>query len=408
MSEHLNLESFEINLLQQKYSHYYIDHVINSCRKFQVFRDTKYPNKNLEDCLALYFKEVFNKDIYNLECDLSQSQSVAYRFIRRFIDFTRDGVFKLRYLRMEKPHFDEDFKEELSDFKRWLTCNYSNRTTKVYYKYFEKFCIIFYSDGLRDITKIKPELIIEVLKDLKNYKARSVELILGSFKAFYKYLYEKKGICVNYDLLSSFNTSRYSPIPSRWAPEDIEKLFSVINTDSKLGKRNWAMLKLAYVYGIRACDIRNLKFNNINWKEHKITFEQCKTGNTLTLPLFKEIGWALIDYIKNGRPDSESEYIFLRHKPPYDPFRDGQTFWYLINLYIKKANLDINHKKGFHSLRSTLATDMIAANSEIPIVSDVLGHKSINSTKVYIRSDIDNIRDCCLDVSQFIGESHGQ
>ena len=83
------------------------------------------------------------------------------------------------------------------------------------------------------------------------------------------------------------------------------------------------MILLACVLGLRVGDIKLLRFENFNWEDKQISIIQHKTRKPLSLPIPDSVGWAIIDYIKNGRPQYyETDYIFLKHMPPFDPIGD--------------------------------------------------------------------------------------
>lgn len=72
--------------------------------------------------------------------------------------------------------------------------------------------------------------------------------------------------------------------------------------------------------GIRVSDIRNMQFSNLKWDIGCIEFKQTKTGDVVSLPLLEDVGWAIIDYLKHGRPISDSQNIFIRHIAPFNAF----------------------------------------------------------------------------------------
>ena len=86
-----------------------------------------------------------------------------------------------------------------------------------------------------------------------------------------------------------------------------------------------------------------------------------KTKNPLKLPLLDDIGWAIIDYLKNGRPETECDSVFIRHRAPYDSFGENECFHRELHRYMLKAGLKIplNFHCGLHSLRITLAKNML-------------------------------------------------
>jgi len=114
--------------------------------------------------------------------------------------------------------------------------------------------------------------------------------------------------------------------------------------------------------------------------------------------LLPEVGNAIIDYLKYGRPQSESPFIFLKlgHRPsPMQP----PTFHGIVRFYLKETGIEIEQKKsGPHALRHSLASQLLENKPPLPVISEVLGHESSESTKKYLRIDMSALRQCALDV----------
>ena len=114
-----------------------------------------------------------------------------------------------------------------------------------------------------------------------------------------------------------------SAIPSVWTQEELKQLVGAIDLGSPKGKRDYAIILIACRLGLRCTDIKNLCFENFKWAEKKLCFTQSKTGQPLELPLTADVGWAVIDYLKYGRPKVDSSCIFVRHVAPFLPFAGG-------------------------------------------------------------------------------------
>src|SRR6516225_5405273 len=99
------------------------------------------------------------------------------------------------------------------------------------------------------------------------------------------------------------------------------------------GKRDYAILLLACRLGLRAGDIRTLKLDNLRWAESTIEITQAKTGAALILPLTNEVGEALIDYLKSGRPKTTHREVFLKVNAPFEPFGDNDSLHHIINYW---------------------------------------------------------------------------
>ena len=126
-----------------------------------------------------------------------------------------------------------------------------------------------------------------------------------------------------------------------------------------------------------------------------------KTKQQISLPLPNDIGWAIIDYLKNGRPACDSKIIFIRHVKPIGPFSDFDALSGIIKKYMNLAKIKIDdddyHKKGMHSLRHSLATNLLKNNIQIDSISSILGHNNRSSVSYYLKVDTDKLIECCGD-----------
>jgi integrase len=192
---------------------------------------------------------------------------------------------------------------------------------------------------------------------------------------------------------------RNASIPYVWSKEDLQKLLGAIDRADPKGKRDYAILLIAIRLGLRIGDIRSLKQSSIDWNRNTINLKMIKTGQPIELPLLKDIGWAIIDYLQNGRPLTDSECLFVRHKAPFNAFGDRNAFGKELHRYILKADLNLpdNQWHGMHSLRSTLAGNLLDIKSPLPIISEALGHQSVNTTSLYLKIDVEGLRKCALD-----------
>ena len=140
--------------------------------------------------------------------------------------------------------------------------------------------------------------------------------------------------------------------------------------------------------------------NDIDWDKKLITIIQSKTREPLSLPLPDDAGWAIIDYLKNGRPITDYPNIFVTHNAPYkgSPFKS--TLRHNINKALKRAGIPIDKSKhyGWHTLRHSLATNLLQNDVETSTISDILGHSDPQVAKHYLRVDINGLRKCALEV----------
>ena len=233
-----------------------------------------------------------------------------------------------------------------------------------------------------------------------NCKPKYISTIIYVLRNYLTFLYSQGFIDKDISkFLPRVKVSRNAFIPYCWKREDVKKLLEAIDRGDKKGKRDYAILLLVVRLGLRVSDIRGLKFHNLNWSRKIISLTMCKTKQPHKLPLLDDIGWAIIDYLKNGRPQTKCDCVFVRHRAPYDSFGENESFYRELHRYMIKAGLEIplDVHCGLHSLRSTLARNMLEAKAALPVISETLGHSSINTTSIYLKIDLDGLKKCALD-----------
>lgn len=190
-------------------------------------------------------------------------------------------------------------------------------------------------------------------------------------------------------------------IPEYYSADEVSKILSSIDRGNALGKRNYAMVLLGARYGLRISDIISLKLSELDFENNRISIIQQKTGKPLTLDILPDVGWALIDYLKNGRPDAECESVFLRHTHPHKAFARGEAMQYMLRQYATSAGIwkaGTEKHCSFHMLRYSLASDLIQQGIPLAAISGILGHSELNVTTLYAQLDVPQLKACALEV----------
>ena len=201
--------------------------------------------------------------------------------------------------------------------------------------------------------------------------------------------------------LPKVRVPRDANIPSVWDLARIVKLLRVIDRSSAKGKRDYAIILLACRLGLRVGDIRALQLDDLHWADATLEITQSKTHTPLLLPLSEEIGEALIDYLKSGRPKTPYREVFLTLTPPFAPF--SQTNLYHIVAYWRRLagiTFPTEQRQGLHALRHTLATQLLQAQIPLHTIGDILGHVSLESTRLYAKADVEALRSVALDLEE--------
>jgi integrase/recombinase XerD len=194
---------------------------------------------------------------------------------------------------------------------------------------------------------------------------------------------------------------RHESEPHLWTAEEIRRLLAVIDRQSATGKRDYAMILLTARLGLRISDLRHLELGDLDWRAKTLTIIQHKTSRPLTLPLLDDVGWAIIDYVRHGRPDTGCAKVFIKHSYPFDAFGCSSSVASRLSRYAARARIEFppGQACGMHSLRGALAVAMIGNGVPMPVISAVLGHASTDTTQAYyLRFDVERLRCCALDV----------
>lgn len=200
-------------------------------------------------------------------------------------------------------------------------------------------------------------------------------------------------------LVKGFKFPMREKLPSVYSTEEITAIGSAINRKELGGKRLYAAFLLGAILGLRRSDIINLTFSNIDWEHNTVSLFQEKTKNRVELPLTKEVGSAIIDYLKNElKNDCADKHVFLTLKPPFQKM-SVNTLYVGIQTAIWASGVNVERRHhGIHAMQHSLATRLLKDGQPLPMIANVLGHSSSNSTKSFLRVDMDGLKKCLLPI----------
>lgn len=352
-----------------------------------------------------FLKEFFGITQEDFSRTLPQAETQEIRVIRMVGDFQLHHAVLRRYLKHKEILTTPFFVDIRSRFRS--SCEkkgYSQVTTEHYVKQSSYLMDYLAAQGLEDFTEVTLDTVYAYIRTLAGFSYKTVEQNICSLRAFFRFLYQEG--TVPDDLAAKMpmvKARKQTAIPSVWTHEELKQLIEAIDRGSPKGRRDYAIILIACRLGLRCTDIKNLCFENFNWTEKKLCFTQSKTGQPIELPLVPDVGWAVIDYLKYGRPKVESSRIFVRHMAPFLPFAQGDHLDQLIRTYMIKAHIPMRGKhRGMHSLRHTMASVLLEKDIPLPVISDIIGHLDTNSTAVYLKVDMERLAECPLDFEEVI------
>src|SRR5438876_178422 len=182
-------------------------------------------------------------------------------------------------------------------------------------------------------------------------------------------------------------------IPRAITAEEIRKLLSSIDRRHAKGRRDYAILLLLARLGMRSGEIARLDLDDIDWNSGSLKVRG--KGREARLPLPQDVGKAIVDYLRHGRPLTTSRRLFLRTKAPYRGFRDSTVIAGIVRYAIERAGVR-SPTHGAHQFRHALATRMLHRGGSLKEIGELLGHRSIEVTRIYAKVDIPALRTLAL------------
>jgi site-specific recombinase XerD len=235
---------------------------------------------------------------------------------------------------------------------------------------------------------------------LAGYQAKTVEHKLCAVRSFLRFARDGGlvGEAVQ-EAVPAAKPARQARVPSVWDPAEVTEILQAVDRGNPCGKRDYAIILLITRLGLRGIDVKRLRFGDLDWPGNRLSVVQAKTGHRVQLPLLKDVGWAIIDYVRSGRPRSDCPEVFLRHTAPVGPFSDQDHLHQILVKHARAAHVPVGEKRrhGMHSLRHTLATRLMEDGTPVEQIADILGHQSVTSTGVYLKSSLGLLASCALD-----------
>ena len=235
---------------------------------------------------------------------------------------------------------------------------------------------------------------------LAGYQFKTVEQKLCALRSFLRFA-SGDGLvdAAVLDAVPAVKSRKQTRIPSVWDPAEVMKILDAVDRGNPCGKRDYAIILLVTRLGLRGVDVKRLEFADFDWPGNRLSVAQAKTGRRVQLPLLKEVGWAVIDYIRHGRPACDCPQVFVRHTAPIGAFSDQDHLHQILVKHARVAHVAVgeHRRHGMHSLRHSLATRLMEDGTPVEQIADILGHQSVTSTGVYLKSSLGLLAACALD-----------
>lgn len=274
------------------------------------------------------------------------------------------------------------------------TADNSEATKKLRIYHIRQFYEFLASRKINGVQNISAQIISDYALSLQGDSPVYTKHRLATLRFYFRFLWQS-------NILES-DWSRAVPkviapqnlnIPALWEQSDLDRLLQGIDRGNPTGKRNYAIILLVVQLGLRVSDVANLRLDSLKWERREIQLIQHKTGKRVTQPLLDDVGWAIIDYIKYGRPKIDSPFVFLTVNAPYTQMLPASVGCILDRQRVRFCVHCLQRwtKQGYDP--TTL----------LPRLTAYLGHNDFSATEQYLRMTAE----AYPEVSRLMEEKYG-
>ncbi|MFQ5699947.1 MAG: site-specific integrase [Myxococcota bacterium] len=227
----------------------------------------------------------------------------------------------------------------------------------------------------------------------------SLQHTVAHLRSFLRFLVSRGEVARGLD--SSIDTPRLyrgEQLPRALPWETVQAFLAAIDRATSMGRRDYAMFLLIATYGLRTSEVAALRLDDIEWRAGRLRVPRPKTRTPIVHPMTQEVGAVLLDYLRHARPDLPCREVFLRVRAPAGPLAPTAVTE-AFQAWTRRGALPIPYQ-GPHCLRHSLAVHLLRQGTSLKAIGDRLGHRSQESTCVYLRLHVEDLRDAALDLPE--------
>jgi integrase/recombinase XerD len=184
---------------------------------------------------------------------------------------------------------------------------------------------------------------------------------------------------------------RLSALPRYVQPEEVERIIASCDLNTPIGRRDRAILLLLARLGLRAGDVVKLRLGDIDW-EGAWLYVTGKGRRQARLPLTQEVGNAIVNYLQDGRPQADTDVLFIRSYAPFRAFASHSSISVIVSQAMRRADVTCRSRGAAHVLRHSAATSMLRQGASLQDIAAILRHRSIETTEIYAKVDVTMLR----------------
>jgi len=248
-----------------------------------------------------------------------------------------------------------------------------------------------------ELKEARPEMIHRFITSQgRRYARKTVGSTCSTIRGFLRFLY-RQGV-VTQDLsgvVVSPRIYKHEQCPRFLTLQQIKAVLGAIDRSTIMGRRDYAMLLLLAVYGLRGIEVIRLQLEDVDWRNQRLHIRRRKAGNHSLYPLATSVGEAILVYLKLDRPASPHRNIFLTLVAPFIPLASSSALAGRVRRYMIRAGVEVD-RPGTHTFRYSCAQRLFDQGTPLKSVGDYLGHHDPGTTQRYTKIAVEQLREVAI------------
>jgi site-specific recombinase XerD len=259
------------------------------------------------------------------------------------------------------------------------------------------------TESIQDLTAVTPGVVTRfITHEGEHYTRATLQGRCSRLRGFLSYLYRRDIVSV--DLSAAVLAPRVfqdEQCPRFLTRAEIDAVLAVIDRETITGRRDFAMICLLAVYGLRGIEVIRLRLDDIDWRRQLFCIRRRKAGNSTTYPLSSFVGNAIVAYLQDGRPESSHRFVFLTAMAPFTPLSSTDALIARVKRYLDKAGVRVI-RPGTHSFRYSCAQRLFEQDLPVKTIGDYLGHRDTTVTQRYTKIALEQLRDVAISAGEVL------
>ena len=286
------------------------------------------------------------------------------------------------------------YADRVEDFAKWLRDEEGLSEMSVQsYSWKARWFLKWLSGEPRSLRRVRISDVDRFLifKAGHGWSRRSVAIAAQSLRVFFRHA-ERRGWCRS-GIAGGIESPRlfvHEGLPEGPEWKDVQRLLRRVEGESAYALRARAVLLLFAIYGLRSGEVSRLQLNDFDWRGETFVVCPSKRGGSQRYPLQREVGDAILAYLRKARPQTSCRNLFLTLNPPYRPVGTA-SLWNITSRRMREAGIRCR-RHGPHSLRHACATHLLEQGASLKEIGDLLGHRDAASTGIYTKVHLTALR----------------